>query len=141
MGRHCPPIVGEDIFQTGPPARLLRQQQSHCRTHRGQLAPGGVCLLPPFLGSTKEVLQGLPLPPLHPHPLLLLLLLLHCSLWSACLQLLHPRVKLVPLLLRGLRRILGLLRLLLCILQLPLQLQNLPLRRHSPLLPLGLGLL
>ena len=69
MGCHCLPIVGEDIFQSGPPARLLRRQQSHCGTHRGQLALVSLCLLPPFLGSTKDVLQGLTLAPLRPHPL------------------------------------------------------------------------
>ena len=54
MGCHCLPIVGEEIFKGGPPARLLRQQRSHCRTQRGQLAPGGLCLLRLGLGSTKQ---------------------------------------------------------------------------------------
>ena len=81
MGCHCLPIVGEDIFQSAPLARLLRKQLSHCQSHRRQLAPCDLCPLPPFLGSTKEELQGPPLPPIRPQPPLLLLLLLPLH-WS-----------------------------------------------------------
>ena len=82
MGCQCLPIVGQDIFQTGPSPGGCDKSESYCRTHRTHVAPGGLRLLPPSLGSIKEVLQGLPLRPLRPHPppLLLLVLLLHWSL-------------------------------------------------------------
>ena len=73
MVGHCFGIVREDTFHSGPPAQLPRQHQSHCPTHRGQQALGGLGLLPPFLGSTEEVLPPppprsfpRPLPPLPP---------------------------------------------------------------------------
>ena len=140
MDCHCLPVVGEDVFQSG---RALRQQHLDCRTHRGKLALSSLCLLPPFLGSTKEVLQGLPLPSIRPYP--------YCC-WCCCsccctgpfgqlASTSFTRAKLISLLLRGLRRLPGPLRFLLCIVHLPLQLQDLPLCRHSTLLPQGLCVL
>ena len=82
----------------------------------------------PSSAAPKRYCKASPFPPLRPHPLLilllLLLLLLLCrSLWFAWLQVLHPRAKRVPLLLRSLRCIRGPLSFLLCILQLPPELQ------------------
>ena len=42
MAGHRCRLVQEHTFHSGPLAPLLRQQQSYCRTHRRQLALGGL---------------------------------------------------------------------------------------------------
>ena len=67
VGHRCR-IVPEHTFHSGPPASLVRQQQSHCGTHCGQLALSGLGLLPPFLSNTETATPAPPVLSLPPSP-------------------------------------------------------------------------
>ena len=125
-----------NTFHGGPPSPLLRQQQSHCRTQR-QLVLGGLGLLPPLLGSTKEVVQP---PPPSRSPPLAVAVVAPAPAPAGCV---HP----TPSPACGARRAPpppplphpGHTRLPAGLAKLPPQLQNLPLPHHCLLLLLELG--
>ena len=139
MHVHCLPIIAEDIREDRPlaaRASVASSAASACCRQSWALAKR--CRI---LSSSLSLPR--PVPPPGPHPLLLLLL--HRPLWLACLQLNHPRAKLVPLRLNRLCRVPGPLGILLGLLLgnalLPPRLQKFPLSHHCPLLPLWLGML
>ena len=81
MGRHCLPIVGEEIFHSGPlplaPTATVQLRNPPWTAGPWRSRPAAA-----HLGGTEKVLHRLPPPPFGPHYLLLLLLLLllHLSL-------------------------------------------------------------